>query len=115
MRLQQACARECGQKASLNVICAHSPPFSLLPKTEPLRSDGCCFCSFLAQKGPNDLKLQPEEYSVMIGSYPCNISFNNDQLFHCTINGLLSSSEGELPVTVSTPAKRHKHLFISDC
>lgn len=41
----------------------------------------------------------------MIGSYPCNISFNNDQLFHCTINGLLSSSEGELPVTVSVRAR----------
>ncbi|XP_028265674.1 plexin-D1 [Parambassis ranga] len=49
---------------------------------------------------PSDLELVPEEYSVMIGSYPCNISFHNDQLFHCTINGLLSSSERELPVTV---------------
>lgn len=65
------------------------------------------FCSFLAQKGPSDLELVPEEYSVMIGSYPCNISFNNDQLFHCTINGLLSSSERELPVTVSMRACLH--------
>lgn len=81
------------------------------PKPSPSGLTAVVFCSFLAQKGPNDLKLQPEEYSVMIGSYPCNISFNNDQLFHCTINGLLSSSEGELPVTVSTPVKRHKHLF----
>lgn len=108
MRLRQS-ARVCvcvsGQKASLNVICARffflPPP----PQTEPLWSDGCCFCSFLAQKGPSELKLLPEEYSVMIGSYPCNISFNNDQLFHCTINGLLSSSEGELPVTVSVRAR----------
>lgn len=72
-------------------------------QTGPLWSDGC-FCSFLAQKGPSDLELVPEEYSVMIGSYPCNISFHNDQLFHCTINGLLSSSESELPVTVSMQA-----------
>lgn len=42
----------------------------------------------------------------MIGSYPCNISFHNDQLFHCTINGLLSSSENELPVIVSKRACR---------
>ncbi|MEQ2289049.1 hypothetical protein AMECASPLE_029189 [Ameca splendens] len=53
----------------------------------------------MQQKVPNELELVPEEYSVMIGSYPCNISFHNDQLFHCTINGQLSSSESELPVT----------------
>jgi hypothetical protein len=58
----------------------------------------------LAQKGPSNLELAPEEYSVMIGSYPCDISFHNDQLFHCSINGSLGSSEGELPVTVSTTA-----------
>lgn len=97
-----------GQKASLNVICARFF-FPSPPQTEPLWSDGCCFCSFLAQKGPSDLELLPEEYSVMIGSYPCNISFNNDQLFHCTINGLLSSSEGELPVTVSVRASARRH------
>ncbi|KAG7228117.1 hypothetical protein INR49_013400 [Caranx melampygus] len=56
--------------------------------------------TLIINKGPSDLELVPEEYSVMIGSYPCNISFHNDQLFHCTINGLLSSSERELPVTV---------------
>ncbi|XP_058498972.1 plexin-D1 [Solea solea] len=56
--------------------------------------------TLIINKGPSDLELAPEEYSVMIGSYPCNISFHNDQLFHCTINGLLSSSERELPVTV---------------
>lgn len=37
----------------------------------------------------------------MIGPYPCNISFHNDQLFHCTIRELLSASERELPVTVN--------------
>uniref|UniRef100_A0A672ITK1 Sema domain-containing protein n=1 Tax=Salarias fasciatus TaxID=181472 RepID=A0A672ITK1_SALFA len=57
--------------------------------------------TLIINKVPSDLELVPEEYSVMIGSYPCNISFHNDQLFHCTINGLLSSSERELPVTVS--------------
>ncbi|TWW53818.1 Plexin-D1 Precursor [Takifugu flavidus] len=56
--------------------------------------------TLIINKGPSDLDLVPEEYSVMIGSYPCNISFHNDQLFHCTINGLLGSSERELPVTV---------------
>lgn len=56
--------------------------------------------TLIINKGPSDLELLSEEYSVMIGSYPCNISFSNDQLFHCTINGLLSSSERELPVTV---------------
>lgn len=40
----------------------------------------------------------------MIGSHPCNISFHNDQLFHCTISGLLGPNEGELPVTVSVHA-----------
>ncbi|XP_013871381.1 plexin-D1 [Austrofundulus limnaeus] len=56
--------------------------------------------TLIINKVPSDLELQLEEYSVMIGPYPCNISFHNDQLFHCTINGLLSSSESELPVTV---------------
>ena len=60
------------------------------------------------QKGPSDLELAPEEYSVLIGSYTCDISFHNDQLFHCTINSLLSSSERELPVTVS----RYGHIHV---
>uniref|UniRef100_A0A671VW59 Plexin D1 n=1 Tax=Sparus aurata TaxID=8175 RepID=A0A671VW59_SPAAU len=63
--------------------------------------------TLIINKGPSDLELVPEEYSVMIGSYPCNISFHNDQLFHCTIDGLLSSSEGELPVTVQVGNFRH--------
>uniref|UniRef100_A0A8C8CLJ4 Sema domain-containing protein n=1 Tax=Oncorhynchus tshawytscha TaxID=74940 RepID=A0A8C8CLJ4_ONCTS len=56
--------------------------------------------TLIINKGPSNLELAPEEYSVMIGSYPCDISFHNDQLFHCSINGSLGSSEGELPVTV---------------
>ncbi|XP_056129309.1 LOW QUALITY PROTEIN: plexin-D1 [Lampris incognitus] len=56
--------------------------------------------TLIINKVPSDLELAPEEYSVMIGSHPCDISFYNDQLFHCTINGSLSSSERELPVTV---------------
>ncbi|XP_011600897.1 plexin-D1 [Takifugu rubripes] len=63
--------------------------------------------TLIINKGPSDLDLVPEEYSVMIGSYPCNISFHNDQLFHCTINGLLGSSERELPVTVQVGNFRH--------
>ncbi|XP_074537799.1 plexin-D1 [Halichoeres trimaculatus] len=63
--------------------------------------------TLIINKGPSDLELMPEEYSVMVGSYPCNISFHNDQLFHCTINELLSSSERELPVTVQVGNFRH--------
>uniref|UniRef100_A0A1A7YEL5 Plexin D1 n=1 Tax=Iconisemion striatum TaxID=60296 RepID=A0A1A7YEL5_9TELE len=63
--------------------------------------------TLIINKVPSDLELVPEEYSVMIGSYPCNISFHNDQLFHCTINGLLSSSESELPVTVQVGNFHH--------
>ncbi|KAM4610879.1 plexin-D1 [Polymixia lowei] len=63
--------------------------------------------TLIINKGPSDLELAPEEYSVMIGSHPCDISFSNDQLFHCTINGLLSSSESELPVTVQVGNFRH--------
>uniref|UniRef100_A0A4W5LIH2 Plexin D1 n=1 Tax=Hucho hucho TaxID=62062 RepID=A0A4W5LIH2_9TELE len=70
------------------------------------------FWGGLAQKGPSDLELAPEEYSVMIGSYPCDISFHNNQLFHCTINGSLGSSEGELPVTVSTTTLYSKAIHL---
>lgn len=92
----------------LNVICVCSTQAFLVSHHWPA---DVCLCSFLAQKGPSDLELVPEEYSVMIGSYPCNISFHNDQLFHCTINGLLSSRERELPVTVSaSPCKTTKMI-----
>ncbi|XP_030640906.1 plexin-D1 [Chanos chanos] len=56
--------------------------------------------TLIINKGPSELDLTPDEYSVMIGPYPCDISFHNDQLFHCTINGSLGSSTRELPVTV---------------
>ncbi|CDQ89836.1 unnamed protein product [Oncorhynchus mykiss] len=74
--------------------------------------------TLIINKGPSNLELAPEEYSVMIGSYPCDISFHNDQLFHCSINGSLGSSEGELPVTVSTTALYFKattldHIIIN--
>ncbi|KAM6925355.1 plexin-D1 [Xenentodon cancila] len=63
--------------------------------------------TLIINKVPSDLELLPEEYSVMIGSYPCNISFHNDQLFHCTINGLPSTGERELPVTVQVGNFHH--------
>ncbi|XP_061158156.1 plexin-D1 [Syngnathus typhle] len=63
--------------------------------------------TLIINKGPSDLELMPDEYSVMIGPYPCNISFHNDQLFHCTISGLLSSRENEMPVTVQVGNFRH--------
>ncbi|XP_076022659.1 plexin-D1 [Genypterus blacodes] len=63
--------------------------------------------TLIINKGPSDLDLVPEEYSVMIGSHPCNISFHNDQLFHCTIDEPLSSSERELPVTVQVGNFHH--------
>ncbi|MGH0162759.1 UNVERIFIED_CONTAM: hypothetical protein FKN15_043178 [Acipenser sinensis] len=53
----------------------------------------------------NCLDLRPEEYKVMIGSIPCEISFNNEKVFHCTINGSLSSTERQLPVISSSPVK----------
>nr|XP_015203481.1 PREDICTED: plexin-D1 [Lepisosteus oculatus] len=56
--------------------------------------------TLIINKEPNNLGLSLEEYKVMIGPIPCDISFNNDQLFHCTINGSLSSNERQLPVTV---------------
>ncbi|XP_051914957.1 plexin-D1-like [Hippocampus zosterae] len=63
--------------------------------------------TLIINKGPSDLELMPDEYSVMVGPYPCNISFHNDQLFHCTIGGLLSSRETEMPVTVQVGNFRH--------
>ncbi|XP_077369310.1 plexin-D1 isoform X2 [Festucalex cinctus] len=63
--------------------------------------------TLIINKGPSELELMPDEYSVMIGPYPCNISFHNDQLFHCTISGLLSSRENEMPVTVQVGNFRH--------
>ncbi|XP_051758342.1 plexin-D1 [Ctenopharyngodon idella] len=51
-------------------------------------------------KGPSELDLTLDEYSVTIGSDLCDITFHNEQLFHCTINRSLSASTGDLPVTV---------------
>ncbi|KAI1893046.1 hypothetical protein AGOR_G00139850 [Albula goreensis] len=56
--------------------------------------------TLIINKGPSELDLAPEEYTVMIGSIPCDIKFNYGHLFHCTVNGSLSSNERELPVTV---------------
>ncbi|KAJ8394770.1 hypothetical protein AAFF_G00041250 [Aldrovandia affinis] len=56
--------------------------------------------TLIINKGPSELDLAPEEYTVMIGHIPCYIKFNYEQLFHCTINGSLSYSERALPVTV---------------
>ncbi|XP_056628860.1 plexin-D1 [Triplophysa dalaica] len=54
----------------------------------------------IINKAPSELDLTPDEYSVMIGGDLCDITFQNDQLFHCTINRSLSASTGDLPVTV---------------
>ncbi|TSL97267.1 Plexin-D1 [Bagarius yarrelli] len=56
--------------------------------------------TLIINKGPSELDLTRDEYSVMIGSERCDISFDNKQMFHCTINRTLSSRSGELPVTV---------------
>ncbi|XP_058844836.1 plexin-D1-like isoform X2 [Acipenser ruthenus] len=56
--------------------------------------------TLVIMKARNCLDLRPEEYKVMIGSIPCEISFNNEKVFHCTINGSLSSTERQLPVIV---------------
>ncbi|KAK2899118.1 hypothetical protein Q8A67_010536 [Cirrhinus molitorella] len=54
----------------------------------------------IINKGPSELDLTLQEYSVTIGSDLCDITFHNEQLFHCTINRSLSASTGDLPVTV---------------
>ncbi|KAK1786908.1 hypothetical protein P4O66_017288 [Electrophorus voltai] len=56
--------------------------------------------TLIINKGPSELDLTEDEYSVMIGSDHCDISFNNKQMFHCTINRTLSFRTGDLPVTV---------------
>uniref|UniRef100_A0A4W4DQ77 Sema domain-containing protein n=1 Tax=Electrophorus electricus TaxID=8005 RepID=A0A4W4DQ77_ELEEL len=56
--------------------------------------------TLIINKGPSELDLTEDEYSVMIGSDRCDISFNNKQMFHCTINRTLSFRTGDLPVTV---------------
>ncbi|XP_028680626.2 plexin-D1 isoform X1 [Erpetoichthys calabaricus] len=56
--------------------------------------------TLVIMKGTNNLNFQVEEYKVMIGSIPCEISFISEKSFHCTINGSLSSTERELPVIV---------------
>nr|XP_055023424.1 plexin-D1 [Misgurnus anguillicaudatus] len=64
----------------------------------------------IINKGPSELDLTPEEYSVTIGRDLCDITFHNDQLFHCTINRSLSASTGDLPVTVKVG---HFHKVIA--
>ncbi|XP_067268964.1 plexin-D1 [Pseudorasbora parva] len=54
----------------------------------------------IINKGQSELDLTLDEYSVTIGSDLCDITFQNEQLFHCTINRSLSASAGDLPVTV---------------
>uniref|UniRef100_A0AAR2JJK9 Sema domain-containing protein n=1 Tax=Pygocentrus nattereri TaxID=42514 RepID=A0AAR2JJK9_PYGNA len=62
-------------------------------------------------KGPSQLDLTEEEYSVMIGSDLCDITFNNEQMIYCTINRTLSSRTGELPVTVRV-GNFHKQIAV---
>uniref|UniRef100_A0A8C5CS89 Plexin D1 n=1 Tax=Gadus morhua TaxID=8049 RepID=A0A8C5CS89_GADMO len=83
------------------------PQFSTANKENLIKHHPGEPLTLVINKGPSDLELAPEEYSVLIGSYTCDISFHNDQLFHCTINSLLSSSERELPVTVQVGNFRH--------
>ncbi|XP_017323336.1 plexin-D1 [Ictalurus punctatus] len=56
--------------------------------------------TLIINKGPNELDLTRDEYSVTVGSERCEISFDNKQMFHCTVNRTLSYSGGELSVTV---------------
>uniref|UniRef100_A0A8B9GQ67 Plexin D1 n=1 Tax=Astyanax mexicanus TaxID=7994 RepID=A0A8B9GQ67_ASTMX len=62
-------------------------------------------------KGPSQLDLTEEEYSVRIGSDICDITFNNEQMIYCTINRTLSSRTGELPVTVQV-GNFHKQIAV---
>ncbi|KAJ8257496.1 hypothetical protein GJAV_G00186230 [Gymnothorax javanicus] len=76
------------------------PEFFTANKEEHIKHHPGAPLNLIINKKQNQLDLEPAEYTVMIGSIPCEIRFNYEQLFHCTINGTLSSSETELPVTV---------------
>ncbi|XP_066499462.1 plexin-D1 [Hoplias malabaricus] len=62
-------------------------------------------------KGPGQLDLTEEEYSIRIGSDPCDITFNNEQNIYCSINRTLSLRTGELPVTVQI-GNFHKQIAV---
>ncbi|XP_068602339.1 plexin-D1 [Brachionichthys hirsutus] len=98
---------ELPHKARFQLEYVEDPQFFTANKEKLIKHHPGEPLTLIINKGPNILELLPDEYSVMIGSYPCNISFHNDQLFHCTINGLLSSSERELPVTVEVGNFHH--------
>ncbi|TKS77778.1 Plexin-D1 Precursor [Collichthys lucidus] len=95
------------QKGHFRLEYVEDPQFFTANKEKLIKHHPGEPLTLIINKGPSDLELVPEEYSVMIGPYPCNISFHNDQLFHCTISGLLSSSERELPVIVQVGNFRH--------
>uniref|UniRef100_A0A3Q1FN04 Plexin D1 n=1 Tax=Acanthochromis polyacanthus TaxID=80966 RepID=A0A3Q1FN04_9TELE len=94
-------------KGHFNLEYVEDPQFFTANKEKLIKHHSGEPLTLIINKVPSDLELVPEEYSVMIGTYPCNISFHNDQLFHCTINGLPSSSERELPVTVQVGNFHH--------
>lgn len=45
--------------------------------------------------------MESNEYQVKIGLISCEIQIVSDKVIHCSINESLSSSERQLPVTVS--------------
>ncbi|KAM8829981.1 plexin-D1 [Synchiropus picturatus] len=95
------------QKDHFQLEYVEDPQFFTANKEKMIKHHPGEQLTLIINKGPNGLELTPDEYTVMIGSHPCNISFHNDQLFHCTISGLLSSSDGEMPVTVQVGNFRH--------
>ncbi|XP_078392124.1 plexin-D1, partial [Cetorhinus maximus] len=55
--------------------------------------------TLVIEKIQDNLKLAPEEYKVMIGSFPCDIYVVKGKI-HCAVNVSLESDERQLPVIV---------------
>ncbi|XP_067907439.1 plexin-D1 [Heterodontus francisci] len=55
--------------------------------------------TLVIEKIQDNLNLAPEEYEVMIGSFPCDIYVVKGKI-HCAVNVSMESDERQLPVTV---------------
>ncbi|XP_060691778.1 plexin-D1 isoform X1 [Hemiscyllium ocellatum] len=55
--------------------------------------------TLVIEKIQDNLNLAPEEYKVMIGSFPCDIYVVKGKI-HCSVNVSLESDERQLPVSV---------------
>ncbi|XP_048462206.1 plexin-D1 [Rhincodon typus] len=55
--------------------------------------------TLVIEKIQDNLNLAPEEYKVMIGSFPCDLYVVKGKI-HCSVNVSLESDERQLPVSV---------------